>query len=343
MQFVDETVITVKAGDGGNGVVAFRREAHVPRGGPAGGDGGRGGDVVLIADPGLSTLLDQRYQKTYAAERGEHGQGHDRFGHAGESIEVRVPVGTQVLDAASGELVVDLVEPGQRFVAARGGRGGHGNLHYVSPTNRAPRRADPGAPGEERKLRLELKLLADVGLVGLPNAGKSTLISRISSARPKIADYPFTTLLPCLGLVRLGDERSFVVADIPGLIEGAHEGAGMGTRFLRHIERTRVLLYLVDDRHELFGEPGSPLADLQLLKNEVAAHNPELSRKPALIGLTKVDLLTPERVSALQSTLSATGLACVPLSAVTGTGVAPLLEALWAALAEARRAPAEVI
>jgi GTPase len=338
MQFVDEVVITVLGGDGGNGCVAFRRESKVPRGGPAGGDGGRGGDVILIADPGLSTLLDQRYQREYRAERGEHGQGHDCFGHAGASREVRIPCGTLVHDAESGELVADLVEPGQRFVAAHGGRGGHGNLHFVSSTNRAPRRADPGEPGVQRRLRLELQLLADVGLVGLPNAGKSTLISRISAARPKIADYPFTTLIPCLGMVRLSDERSFVVADIPGLIEGAHQGAGMGTRFLRHIERTRVLLFLVDDRHRLAEEPGSPQDDLRLLQAEIAAHDPTLATKPALVALSKVDLLPPERLTEQQLAVASTGLPCLPISAVTGAGLGSLLEALWGALAQARRA-----
>ncbi len=329
MHFVDEVTISVTAGDGGNGCVAFRRESHVPRGGPAGGDGGKGGDVILVADPGLSTLLDQRYQREYRAARGEHGQGHDRYGRGAEDLVIRVPCGTLVLDETSGEPLADLLEPEQRFIAAKGGRGGRGNLHFVSSTNRAPRRADPGEPGEERRLRLELKLIADVGLVGLPNAGKSTLISRVSSARPKIADYPFTTLTPCLGVVRLGEERSLVVADIPGLIEGAHEGAGMGTRFLRHIERTRVLLYLVDDRHALFEEPGSPLGDLRLLEAELRGHDEALAHKPAQVALNKCDLLPPERVQELTQRFAAEGLTLLPLSAATGHGLTPLLEALW--------------
>jgi GTPase len=339
MKFVDEVVITVQGGDGGDGCVAFRREAHVPLGGPSGGDGGKGGDVILVADPGLSTLLDQRYQRLYRAERAEHGQGHDRYGHGGASVEVKLPCGTMVLDADSGELVVDMVEPGQRFVAARGGRGGRGNIHFTTSTNQAPRRADPGQPGEQRRLRLELKLLADVGLVGLPNAGKSTLISHISAARPKIADYPFTTLIPCLGLVRLG-ERSFVVADIPGLIEGAHQGAGMGTQFLRHVERTRVLLYMLDDRHHLYEEPGSALADLELLRAEVTAHNPALATRPSLVALNKCDLLSPERSAEIAAELEGAGLRWLPISAVTGAGLNPLLEALWAILAETPRQPA---
>jgi GTP-binding protein len=336
MRFVDEVTIRVLAGAGGNGCAAFRREAHVPRGGPAGGDGGRGGDVILVADPTLSTLLDHRYRKQYRAERGENGQGHDRFGRAASDLRVRVPCGTLVHDAGSGELLGDLVAAGDELVVARGGRGGHGNLHFVSSTNRAPRRADPGDPGEERLLRLELRLLADVGLVGLPNAGKSTLLARLSAARPKIADYPFTTLVPCLGVVAVGEERSFVLADIPGLIEGAHRGAGMGDRFLRHIERTRVLLYLVDDRHALLGEPGSPEQDLSTLRAELEAHDPALAAKPALCALSKCDLLASGRATELAASLEAAHrLRVLPVSALSGRGLPALLEALWSALAEA--------
>jgi GTPase len=332
MQFVDEVMIWVQAGAGGNGCVAFRREAHVPRGGPAGGDGGRGGDVLLVVDPALTTLLDLRYQREYRAPRGQHGQGHDRFGKHADSLVVRVPCGTLVLDADSGERLADLTDPGQQFVAAKGGHGGFGNLHFVSSTNQAPRRANPGEPGEERKLRLELKLLADAGLVGLPNAGKSTLLSRVSAARPKIADYPFTTLTPNLGVVSLGEERSFVLADIPGLMQGAHEGAGLGHRFLRHIERTRVLIFLLDDRHSLFQEPGSPLEDLRLLEEELKAHHGELAHKPAVVALNKADLLSPAEETALSTTFSAAGIPIHFISAVSGQGVRTLLEAVWTLL-----------
>src|SRR5215831_4886239 len=246
MQFVDQAVIQVRAGDGGNGVVAFRREKFVPKGGPSGGDGGDGGSVVLVVDPGLSTLLDFRYRKEYRAPSGEPGANKDMYGRAGADLVLRVPPGTQVFDAATDQLLADLPSDGERFVVARGGRGGRGNIHFATSTDRAPRRAEPGTAGEERDLRLELKLLADVGLLGFPNVGKSSLIARVSAARPKIADYPFTTLVPNLGMVRLQGERSFVVADVPGLIEGAHRGAGLGDRFLRHLERTRVLIHLLD-------------------------------------------------------------------------------------------------
>jgi len=335
MNFVDEVTIHVKAGGGGNGCVAFRREAHVPKGGPSGGDGGNGGDVIFEADPSLATLLDLRYQREYRASRGQHGQGHDRDGRKADHCLVRVPCGTMVMDL-DGTRLSDLTDPGQRFVAARGGRGGRGNRRFASSTNQAPRRADPGEPGEERDLHLELKLLADVGLVGLPNAGKSTLISRISAARPRIADYPFTTLAPNLGMVRLGDERSMVVADIPGLIEGAHHGAGLGHRFLRHIERTRVLLFLVDDRHRLFEEPGSPLQDLEVLRDELAAFDPELARRRALVALNKVDLMSPERVAEVRAALEPHW-TVYPVSAATGEGLKSLLEATWHQLAT--RAP----
>jgi len=333
MQFVDEVTIRVKGGDGGNGCVAFRREAHVPRGGPSGGDGGDGGDVILEADPNLTTLLDLRYQREYRAKRGQHGQGHDRNGRNADHRLVPVPCGTVVLDLGSGDLLADLTGPGQRFIAARGGRGGRGNRRFTSSTNRAPRRADPGEAGEERELRLELKLLADVGLVGLPNVGKSTLISRVSAARPRIADYPFTTLIPNLGLVRLGDERSMVMADIPGLIEGAHLGVGLGHRFLRHVERTRVLVFLVDDRHTLADEPGTPLEDLEVLRKELRAFNPELACRPQVVALNKLDLLEPARVQAIQQELEQPGeSAALPISAATGDGLGALLEAVWAML-----------
>ncbi|MEA2698945.1 MAG: GTPase, partial [Myxococcales bacterium] len=246
MQFVDEVRIHVQAGDGGKGAVAFRREKYVPKGGPSGGDGGEGGSVILVVDGGMSTLLDFRYRKEYLAPSGVPGANKDRYGRAGEDLVLRVPPGTQVFDETAGHLIADLRTDGERFVVAKGGKGGRGNIHFATPTDRAPRRSEPGLPGEERSVRLELKLLADIGLLGFPNVGKSSLIARISAARPKIADYPFTTLVPNLGMVRMSGERSFVVADIPGLIEGAHDGAGLGVRFLRHLERTRVLIHLLD-------------------------------------------------------------------------------------------------
>jgi GTP-binding protein len=337
MQFIDEVVITVRGGDGGNGCVAFRREAHVPRGGPSGGDGGRGGDVVLVADPALSTLLDLRYQRSYRADSGRHGQGHDRHGRGARDLEVRIPCGTTVQDMETQEILSDLVDPGQRWVAAAGGQGGRGNLHFVSSTNRAPRRADPGEPGQERQLRLELKLLADVGLVGLPNSGKSSLISKVSAARPRVAEYPFTTLIPNLGVVGLSGERSFVVADIPGLIEGAHQGAGLGHRFLRHVERTRVLVFLLDDRHHLEGGPGDPQADLQLLRGELEAHDPRLLSKSALIALNKIDLLPSKRLAEVHNMFG--GRTLYAVSAVSGQGVQALLEGIWKLLADTPKSP----
>ncbi|HYQ82390.1 MAG TPA: GTPase ObgE [Anaeromyxobacteraceae bacterium] len=288
MKFVDEVRIHVKAGDGGDGAVAWRREKFVPRGGPAGGDGGHGGDVVLAVDPQLGTLLDYRYVREHRARNGEHGRGSDQNGQDGPILELRVPPGTVVKDALSGEVLADLAEPGQRLVAARGGRGGLGNMNFATSTNQAPRYAEKGTAGEERELLLELKLLADVGIVGWPNAGKSTLISRISRARPKIADYPFTTLAPNLGVVSWRGQRSFVVADIPGLIEGAHAGAGLGLQFLRHVERCRVLVHLVDPVAP--GEGRSPARDLAALNRELALYSAELARKPQVVAVTKLDL-----------------------------------------------------
>ncbi len=324
--FIDEAVIQVKAGDGGNGCCAFRREKYVPRGGPSGGDGGRGGDVILVASQHENTLLRYRFNPEHRAGRGRHGEGSNRTGRDGESIELPVPVGTLVYDADTGEFLCDLAQPGQRFVAARGGRGGRGNARFAGPTNQAPTYAEPGEAGEFRRLRLELKLLADVGLVGLPNAGKSTLISRISAARPKIADYPFTTLEPHLGVVRLEDDRSFVVADIPGLIEGAHRGQGLGTRFLRHIERTRLLTHLVD-----VSEAGGrdPAHDFQVILNELAQFSPELARKPMIVAATKMDVAQdPTRLERLREAASAHGMPVYPISGVTGFGVAELVRAM---------------
>ncbi|MCX7808027.1 MAG: GTPase ObgE, partial [Deltaproteobacteria bacterium] len=283
MRFIDEVEIEVRAGDGGRGAVAFRREKYVPFGGPSGGDGGKGGDVVFVADGRLSTLLDFRYRRRLVAPNGEHGRGKDQYGRSGEDLIVPVPVGTQVFDAESGRLLCDLDEEGKRWIAAKGGRGGRGNIHFATPENRAPRYAEPGEPGECRRLRLELKLLADVGLVGHPNVGKSTLIARISRARPKIADYPFTTLVPHLGVVELGEYRSCVVADIPGLIEGASDGAGLGIRFLKHIERCRMLLYIIT----LDPDPKrSPLRDYDVLRQELFRFDPSLLERPSLVGVS---------------------------------------------------------
>ena len=329
---IDQALITVKAGDGGSGVIAFRREKFIPFGGPAGGDGGKGGDILVEAASSLITLRDFRYQRQYHAERGAHGGGTDKTGHSGEDLVLRVPVGTQITDESTGRLLVDLTEVGQRAVVAAGGRGGRGNSHFATPTDRAPRRAEDGAPGEERKLRLELKLIADVGLVGLPNAGKSSFLARVSHATPKIADYPFTTLEPNLGLVELpGDFRPFVVADIPGLIEGAHDGAGLGLQFLRHVERTRVLLYIVDASLE--GDE-DPERALELVQREVELYDPALLQKPSLVVLNKIDLPSArERVADLRRRLSEDGHEVFAVSAATGEGTEAVIIRTGAMLA----------
>jgi GTP-binding protein len=318
MQFLDEVTILVKAGDGGNGCLAFRREKYVPHGGPSGGDGGRGGDVYLVSTLHHNTLLQFRFNPEHKAERGRHGEGSNRTGADGQTIEIAVPVGTVVYDAASGVRLFDFSEPNQRFLAARGGRGGRGNARFVSSTHQVPTEHEPGKPGDEKRLRLELKLLADVGLVGFPNAGKSTLISRISAARPKIADYPFTTLEPNLGVVQLDDFRSFVVADIPGLIEGAHEGAGLGIQFLRHIERTRLLVHLVD-----VSDTGrDPVHDFEAIWNELESFSPELVEKPMIVAASKMDAAQdPERVAKLRAMAAGRGLEFFEISSVTGSGV----------------------
>lgn len=320
--FVDEASITVTGGEGGRGCMSFRREKYVPRGGPDGGDGGHGGEVILVADEGVSTLLHFRYQPLLRGQRGQHGQGSDKTGRCGEDLVVRVPVGTVVFDEDRVKLLADLNEAGERFVAASGGRGGRGNARFKSSVNRAPTRFDLGQPGENRILRLELKLLADVGLLGFPNAGKSTLISRISAARPKIADYPFTTLEPSLGVVDCGDYRSFVVADIPGLIKGAHLGAGLGDRFLRHIERCRLLLHLIDptvpDRDSV--------ADIETINAELAGYGQHLKDKPQIVVLTKADAVQdPARSLAVQKYAESKGLSWLVVSSVAGEGLKQLI------------------
>jgi len=321
--FIDEARIFVKAGDGGHGCCSFRREKYVPRGGPNGGDGGHGGSIILKADPQLHTLIDLTYQQQYRAQRGAHGEGKNCSGRGGEDRLIAVPVGTMAYDAESGELLADLSAPGQMLVAAKGGRGGRGNARFATPTHRAPRRADPGEPGEERTLRLELKLLADVGIVGFPNAGKSTLLSAISKARPKIADYPFTTLTPQLGVARDAAGRSFVVADIPGLIEGAHAGKGLGHQFLRHVERTRVMLHLVDAG---VGREGDPVKEFRILRKELTAYQPELAEKPMVLAANKIDAQGDGgHVAALRRFAKKEKIPFFAVSAVTGEGLAPLL------------------
>lgn len=323
MKFVDYTKVHVKAGDGGKGSVSFRREKYVPRGGPDGGDGGRGGNIIFGATKELNTLLDFRYKRDYVAEKGKNGQKKKMHGRDGKDLMIRVPVGTIIKDGRSGEIVADLDGDGKEAIVARGGRGGLGNSHFATPTRQVPRFAQPGEPGEERDFVLELKLLADAGLIGLPNAGKSTLISAISSAKPKIADYPFTTLVPNLGVVKLENYRSFVVADIPGLIEGAHRGMGLGFQFLRHVERTLILLHLVD-----ISEPaeGDPVEDLKMIDRELALYNVELSGKPRVIVGTKLDIAGGrKRLDILSEYCRKEGLDFFPVSAVTGRGVRKLV------------------
>ena len=345
--FVDEVDIEVTAGDGGRGCLAFRREKFVPRGGPSGGDGGDGGSIYLIASPHLNTLINFRFHPEFHAERGKHGEGSNRTGHTGRDLELEVPVGTVVFERTPDGLVqiADLTLSGQRVLVAKGGRGGRGNAQFATSTNRAPRRVEPGTPGESKQLRLQLKLLADVGLVGFPNAGKSTLIARISAARPKIADYPFTTLSPNLGVVGLSDERSFVVADVPGLIEGAHEGHGLGHHFLRHLERTKVLVHVVD----VSASSGrDPVDDFEIIRRELTLFPPPdapdsglspgvLADKPQIVAASKVDVLdAPERLQALAAHADRIGLPFYGISAVTGEGVDALVEAMWRAVATAR-------
>jgi GTP-binding protein len=321
--FVDRAVIEVTAGTGGSGSEAFRRETGVPRGGPSGGDGGKGGDIVLLADAQLTTLLDYSYRRQYRADRGQHGEGSNRTGRSGEDLVLRVPPGTVAWDDETGDLLGELLNDGESVLIARGGRGGRGNARFKSSTNQAPRRWEPGEEGEERRVRLELKLIADVGLVGEPNAGKSTLLSAVTAARPKVAAYPFTTLEPNLGVVELSDYRTFVIADIPGIIEGAHEGKGLGHQFLRHVERTRVLLVMVPVDAE------DPQAEYDRLRAELEAYSPDLARTPFLVGLSKTDLLPPDETAPAVEAEGSLGM--VAFSAVSRAGISALLERLWEA------------
>ena len=336
MKFVDEVRVRVQAGDGGDGCTSFRREKYVPRGGPNGGDGGDGGDVVLRVDPGLSTLLDLSYPQTLRAGRGEHGRGKDQHGARGNDLVLRVPPGTTVWDEESGGLLADLRAPSEHAVVVHGGRGGRGNMHFATPTNRAPRRADPGTEGERRTLRLELRVLADAGLLGFPNVGKSTLIRAVSAARPRVADYPFTTLVPHLGVVRVDEERAFVLADVPGLLPGAHAGHGIGTRFLRHLSRTAVLVHLLD----VSGLTGrDPLEDFDALNRELVLASPALAAKPQLVVAGKLDLAeTRDQLPAARERFAARGIALQAVSGATGEGTRELVRQIAAAVAEARAA-----
>jgi GTP-binding protein len=340
MKFVDEVRIRVEAGDGGDGCVAFRREKYEPRGGPSGGDGGHGGDVILRVDAGLSTLLDLSYPQTLRAKRGEHGRGKEQSGAGGADLVLRVPPGTLVYDEEDGALLADLRAAGDEVAVARGGRGGLGNQHFATSTRRAPRKAQPGKPGEQKTLRLELRMLADAGLLGFPNVGKSTLIRAVSAARPRVADYPFTTLVPHLGVVRVDDEMSFVLADVPGLIAGAHEGLGLGTRFLRHLSRTAVLVHLLD----VSGLTGrDPVEDYDVLCRELAQASPELGGKPQIVVAGRLDLAeTRERLPAVRARFAERGIELGAVSGVTGEGTRALVERVSAAvLSERRKASAE--
>ena len=338
--FVDEVDIHVTAGDGGRGCLSFRREKYVPRGGPDGGDGGHGGSVYLVATPTKNTLVDFRFHPEFKAERGQHGQGSNRTGQTGDDLEIAVPIGTLVFEkepeSGDNRLLADLADEGQRIIVAQGGRGGRGNARFVSSTNRAPRRTETGHPGEERLLRLQLKLLADVGLVGFPNAGKSTLISRVSAARPKIADYPFTTLQPNLGVVSLSDDRSFVVADVPGLIQGAHAGHGLGHQFLRHIERTKVLVHLVDVSS---ASGRDPIEDFETINEELRLFDPRVAAKPQLVAANKMDALDDaDRLERLERHVKERGVPLYKISGATGDGVDALMEAAWREIVAVRAA-----
>ena len=336
MRFVDEAKIYIKSGDGGSGCVSFRREKFVPRGGPDGGDGGKGGDIVAVASRSHRTLLDMKFNQHHVARRGAPGEGSNRTGKSSEDVEIVVPVGTVIRDMETGELLADMIEDGQRAVLARGGIGGKGNARFKTATNQAPRYAQDGLPGEEKTVSLELKLIADVGIVGLPNVGKSTLIASVSAARPKIADYPFTTLKPNLGVVRLGDHQTFVVADIPGLIEGAHQGAGLGTKFLRHIERTSILLHIIDISKEPFTGAWN---DFETINRELASFSPAVGEKPQIVAISKIDLTTTrERLDETAVFFRGKGIRIFPVSAATGEGIRELLQEIWKRLDDYSRA-----
>ncbi len=337
--FIDEAKIRVKAGDGGNGCLAFRREKYVPRGGPSGGDGGRGGDIIMESSERHNTLVHFRFNPEYTAQRGRHGEGSNCTGKEGTDILLKVPVGTILYDDETGEKVHDFSQPDERVVVARGGRGGRGNAQFATSTHQAPREHEDGRPGEERVFRMELKLLADVGIVGYPNVGKSTLISRISAARPKIADYPFTTLQPNLGVVLVGEgsgETSFVVADIPGLIEGAHTGAGLGTQFLRHVERTRLLVHVVDVS-DASGRP-DPVKDVEVIQGELASFGAGLADKPVIFAASKIDVVNKDKLAKLKRYCKKHDYELFPISAVTGKGVEELKYAMAAGVKKAREA-----
>jgi GTP-binding protein len=337
--FVDEVRITVKAGRGGDGSCSFRREMFVPRGGPDGGDGGNGGDVIFKASHRLTTLLDLRYQRHYEAEDGKPGSGSNCTGRRGKSVTVMLPVGTVIYDDERGDVLADLVADGESATIAQGGKGGRGNSHFATSTNRVPTHFEQGTEGEERQLRLELKLLADVGLVGFPNAGKSTLIAAISAARPKIADYPFTTLIPNLGVVRYGEDRSFVVADIPGLIEGAHEGKGLGIQFLRHIERTSLLLHLIDVSEWASEDPA---ASFEIMRHELASYDPTLAKRPFVVVATKVDAAgNGAKLKSLQTFCKRRRIRCIPISAATREGLEELITFVGQQVEALRATPCE--
>ena len=334
MKFIDEAKIFVAAGDGGNGIASFRREKYVPMGGPDGGDGGRGGSVYAVADRNINTLVEYRYTRKFIAQRGENGGSADCYGKGGDDIVLRLPVGSVIADMTSGEIIADLDQDGKRVLIAKGGKGGLGNIHFKSSVNRAPRQCTKGEPGEERDLKIELRVLADVGLLGLPNAGKSTFIRAVSAAKPKVADYPFTTLHPNLGVVRVAENKSFVIADIPGLIEGAADGAGLGVRFLKHLERTRVLLHIVD-----LAPPdpeADPVHDAKAIVAELEKYDPQLAARPRWLVLNKIDLIPEEereeRISAFRAAYGAPDTPCFCISAISGDGCKPLIYALYEAL-----------
>ncbi|QMU56203.1 MAG: GTPase ObgE [Candidatus Mycalebacterium zealandia] len=339
VKFIDEAKIYIQSGAGGNGCMSFRREKHVPRGGPSGGDGGDGGDVTVSASGQVSSLLDCRYQRHYRAKRGAHGEGSGKHGASGDSLVISVPVGTVVRNSETREILADLRHDGESVIAARGGRGGRGNLRFTTSTNQAPRRADDGQPGENFEIFLELKLLADVGITGFPNAGKSTLISKVSAARPKIADYPFTTLVPSLGVVRWGDHKTFTMADIPGIIEGAHKGTGLGIRFLKHVERTKILVHMIDMSPV---EKREPLEDYEKINSELRLYNEELAAKPQIVALNKTDIPEAcERAEQITRILAEKGIEAVTISAVTGEGTQTLVNKIGILLEEIGEGKAE--